>query len=244
MLLDRFKNCPILSRFRATPEDRTCVLKAFAGKIHEKWFKRLKKDDTALRRLARGENKRVAIMFADLRNFTKTTAEMKPERIVQLLDAFLPEMLHIIIEKHFGMVDKILGDGIMAVFGHPYSDERDLEGALRAAADMHASMADLGNVFDRLGLPRMSLGIGMNYGEVLVCHIGSKQHSENTIIGQPVNLAAKMEDLAKAREVVLAAPGAEQVRQSVPALAGLLEPVGDTVYGPGHARFRWEGVKA
>ncbi len=240
MLRELFKNCPLVNRLRPTRKDRTCVIQSFLGKIHAKWMKRLEADDATLQNVARGVQKPVAVMFADLRNFTRTTAEMPPARIVELLDAFLPEMVHIIIEKHFGMVDKILGDGILAVFGHPYATENDLEAALRASADMHAAMNDLGSVFDRLGLPRMSLGIGLNWGEVLVCHIGSKQHSENTIIGQPVNLAAKMEDIAKAREVMLAAPGADHLRRTVPLLAGLLEPIGETAYGTGHARFHWE----
>lgn len=236
----KLMNCPITKRSRLSHKDRECIFTSFAGKINKRCFQKVKKDERLLGDLARGVEKEVAIMFADVRDFTRTTADMPPERIVQLLDTILPELLNIIIEKRGGMVDKILGDGIMAAFGHPYSGGADLDQAIRAAADMQVAIDGMGSVFDRLDLPRMRLGIGMNYGKVLVCHIGSKQHSENTFIGSAVNMAAKMEDIALANEVVLAAHATERLRASENPIAKLLEPVDSTRYGSGHTKIRWQ----
>lgn len=235
----KLPSCPITKRSRLSGKDKHCIFASFAGKISEKCFRKVKKDDRLMGDLARGVEKDVTIMFADVRDFTRTTADMPPGRIVQLLDTFLPELLNIIIEKHGGMVDKILGDGVMAAFGHPYSSGTDLELGIRAAADMHAAIAGMGPVFDRLGLPRLRLGIGMNHGKVLVCHIGSKQHSENTFIGSAVNMAAKMEDIAMADEVVLASSASQHLTNQASPLVRHLQPIESSKYGPGHARVLW-----
>lgn len=234
--------CPITKRTSLSRKDKECIFTSFAGKISQKYFSRIRKDERLLGDLARGVQKDVTIMFADVRDFTRTTAEMPPERIVQLLDAFLPELLNIIIEKHGGMVDKILGDGVMAAFGHPYSDGADLEKGIRAAADMQRAIGGMGDVFDRLGLPHLRLGIGMNHGKVLVCHIGSRQHSENTFIGSAVNMAAKMEDIALAEEVVLASHAAQYLRTTQNPIAAMLEPVESVKYGTGHAKVPWRDL--
>jgi class 3 adenylate cyclase len=231
--------CPITKRTSLSSKDKHCIFTSFAGKISEKCFRKVKKDGRLLGDLARGVEKDVTIMFADVRDFTRTTADMPPGRIVQLLDTLLPELLHIIIEKHGGMVDKILGDGVMAAFGHPYSDGMDLELGIQAAADKQSAIGGMGPVFDRLGLPRLRLGIGMNHGKVLVCHIGSRQHSENTFIGSAVNMAAKMEDIAMADEVVIASGASRHLQGKASPMARHLQPIESSKYGPGHARILW-----
>ena len=183
----------------------SCQMSCFAGKISEKVFRKFEKDRGYREELKRGITKNLSIMFTDIRGFTTRTSMMHPERIVQLLDLFIPEMLNIIIERHKGMVDKLLGDGIMAVYGHPYSAGDDLVQAIYSAVDMQQAASAMETVLGLSGYDPVEIGVGINFGEVLICEVGNDAYRESTVIGAPVNVAAKMEDIAGAHEITLPA---------------------------------------
>ena len=182
---------------------KKCSMDHFAGKIDNTIYSRLEEDVRTREELARGITRELSIQFTDIRGFTARTAEMAPENILTILDLFIPEMLHIIIDRHRGMVDKLLGDGIMALYGHPYSTGSETLQALYAAIDMQQAASAMGAVLELMDIKPIEIGIGINTGSVLICEVGDERYRESTVIGSPVNLAAKMEEVAKANEIVM-----------------------------------------
>ena len=203
-----------------------CETKCFTGRIQEKIRKRLERDVAVREDIKRGVVTNLSILFADIRGFTTRTAMMHPDRIVRLLDLIIPEMLNIIIERHKGMVDKLLGDGIMAVYGHPYQTGEEIIQAIYSAIDMQQAAAAMDQVLKISGYDPVSIGIGINYGEVLICEVGNDQYRESTVIGAPVNIAAKMEDIAKAHEISMPIILQPEIEKLKPSLARYLLPVG------------------
>ena len=194
------KTCTVFGK----PAGSLCPMNYLRGRVAERTYKKLEKDAAFQEDIRRGVIKNLAIMFADIRGFTRRTASMPPERIVTLLDLIVPEMISIIIGRHHGMVDKLLGDGIMAVFGHAEkADGSEVVRAVHSAIDMQQAAAALHKVLSLAGFEPVQIGVGINCGDVLVCEVGDDRYRESTVIGAPVNLAAKMEDLAGPGEIAL-----------------------------------------
>lgn len=201
--------------FKSWANTPICPINYLKGKIAERTYQKAEQDQALSEDLRRGVVKDLAIMFADIRGFTTRTAEMPPDRIVTLLDLFVPEMFNIIINRHGGMVDKLLGDGIMAVYGHPYQTGHEVVKAIHSAIDMQQAAAALEQALTIAGYDPVEIGVGINYGKVLICEVGDERYRESTVIGAPVNMAAKMEDVAAASEIVLpetSLPAVEAVR--------------------------------
>jgi class 3 adenylate cyclase len=177
-----------------------------------------------------GAKRRVTVVFADVVAFTGFAERTSPERAV----AFLNELFTILSEivfRHGGMVDKFIGDCVMAVFRSSPDAPNDAARALAAAEDMHA--------FVESNLPRwrdeyefaVELGIGISTGEVLMGNLGSATRMEFTVIGDAVNVAARLEALARPRqtlttqEVVDACPEVSFTSLGAHALRGKAKPV-------------------
>jgi adenylate cyclase len=143
-----------------------------------------------------GETIEVTILFSDIRSFTSISETMDAQTLVGLLNEYFTEMVSIIM-KHGGVVDKYIGDAIMAVFGAPVPSPNDAINAVRAAIDMRASLARLNErLVSRGGMP-LRTGIGLHTGEVVAGNIGSEQRMEYTVIGDAVNLASRLESCTK-----------------------------------------------
>jgi len=141
----------------------------------------------------RSENKNVCVMFLDIRNFTGFAEKRTPEEVVQYLESLFEFMIEI-VNRHHGIINKFLGDGFMAVFGAPLSDGKDCAHALDAAQEILARVrkeVDSGTI-----LPT-TIGIGLHAGEAVTGSIGSALRREYTVIGDVVNLAARIEKLNK-----------------------------------------------
>lgn len=156
----------------------------------------LKDELAALDHRAEGERKFATIMFADASGFTAMSENADPETIRDLLNRCF-ERLVPIIERYGGTIDKFIGDAIMALFGAPVVHENDPERALRAALAMVAEL----DAFNRE--QRVSLGIhfGINSGEVIAGDIGAHGRRDYSVIGDPVNVAARLQDLSKRGEI-------------------------------------------
>lgn len=141
----------------------------------------------------RSENKNVCVMFLDIRNFTGFAEKRSPEEVVQYLESLFEFMIEI-VNRHHGIINKFLGDGFMAVFGAPLSDGRDCANALEAAQEILARVRD--EVEAGTILPT-TVGIGLHAGEAVTGSIGSALRREYTVIGDVVNLAARIEKLNK-----------------------------------------------
>ncbi len=141
----------------------------------------------------RSENKNVCVMFLDIRNFTGFAEKRSPEEVVEYLESLFEFMIEI-VNRHHGIINKFLGDGFMAVFGAPLSDGKDCVNALKAAQEILARVqqeVEAGTI-----LPT-TVGIGLHAGQAVTGSIGSALRREYTVIGDVVNLAARIEKLNK-----------------------------------------------
>jgi adenylate cyclase len=141
----------------------------------------------------RSENKNVCVMFLDIRNFTGFAEKRSPEEVVQYLESLFEFMIEI-VNRHHGIINKFLGDGFMAVFGAPLSDGKDCANALEAAREILDRVHQ--EVSSGTILPT-TVGIGLHAGEAVTGSIGSALRREYTVIGDVVNLAARIEKLNK-----------------------------------------------
>jgi class 3 adenylate cyclase/HAMP domain-containing protein len=145
----------------------------------------------------KGENRTLAILFSDIRGFTTISEGMKdPADLVDSLNRYFSGQVDIIYGRN-GIVDKYIGDAIMAFWGAPAQHGDDARQSVLAGLDMIAALETFNETQKRLGKPEFRIGVGINYGEVTVGNIGSERKMDYTVIGDNVNLASRMEGLTK-----------------------------------------------
>ena len=180
-----------------------------------------------------GETIQVTILFSDIRSFTTISEAMDAQALVGLLNEYFTEMVSIIM-KHGGVVDKYIGDAIMAVFGAPVPTPDDPANAVRAAIDMRAALARLNKRLVARGVQPLRTGIGIHTGEVVAGNIGSEERMEYTVIGDPVNVASRLESCTKdvGVDILISETTYEQTKDFVTArpveqlsVKGRVEPV-------------------
>ena len=143
-----------------------------------------------------GEKRKVTIFFSDILGFTEMSETMSPEDVVSLLNEYFQVMIKIIF-KYNGMLDKLIGDGIMAEFGVPLEDSEQEKHAVLAAIEMNRALIGLCEKWKNEGRPQIKMGIGMHTGEAIVGSIGSEEKMEYTAIGDTVNIAARLERVTR-----------------------------------------------
>ncbi len=145
-----------------------------------------------------GVTKRVTILFSDIRGYSKVSAASDPHILVQQLNEYLTAMVECVF-RHGGTLDKFMGDAVMAVWGNVQSSGpgNDAVAAVRAALAMRTELVRLNEKWRAQGLPEFTIGIALNHGPVISGNIGSPQRMEFTVIGDPVNVTWKMQELTK-----------------------------------------------
>lgn len=146
-----------------------------------------------------GENRNATIFFSDIRSFTAMSEKMRPDEVVDFLNQYMTLMVEC-VNKTNGVVDKYIGDAIMAVWGAPESNGSPAQDALNAvttALMMRVSLFKFNNERHEKGLPPVKIGCGINSGPVVAGQIGSNERMEYTVIGDAVNLASRTEALNK-----------------------------------------------
>jgi len=149
-----------------------------------------------------GERKSVTVVFADITGFTSMVDIHSVEDVVEVLNRFFGTVVPIIF-KHGGMLDKFLGDGVMAVFGIPDASENDPANAIQCAVNIQNEVNDLKESLIADDLFPIDVGIGIATGVVLAGNIGTKEQMNFTVIGEPVNLAQRLESVSSHGEIIL-----------------------------------------
>ena len=143
-----------------------------------------------------GERREVSILFQDIRGFTTLSEKTDPAVLVHILNQFFTEMVAA-VEAEGGIVKQFTGDGVMALFGAPVSHLDDPERAVRAALGMVERLGSLNTRLSAQGVPSLHIGVGVHTGEVVAGQIGPDERIEYAVVGDPVNLASRIEGLTK-----------------------------------------------
>ncbi|MDJ0623455.1 MAG: GAF domain-containing protein [Desulfocapsaceae bacterium] len=166
--------------------------------------------------MAVSEKKLVTVFNVDIRGYTKMSKQASTEDVVKILNQFFHKMGNIIINHH-GLVDKYLGDGMLAIFGAPVSTANPPLDAVRAAQEMIGEIEKLSILcLDRCGVP-LKIGISINTGEAIVGNIGFSKKMEYTVIGDVVNEVFRLQDLtrSKANSILISESTYDQVKNSI-----------------------------
>lgn len=143
-----------------------------------------------------GEKKILTVLFSDIRGFTSISEELPPEKVVSILNEYLTPMTDIVF-KNNGLLNKYMGDAIMAIFGAPvYSDKHAIQ-ACNTALDMIDELKKLNMKWSQEGKPTLAIGIGINTGFMHVGNMGSDVLFDYTVVGDSVNLASRLEGINK-----------------------------------------------
>jgi adenylate cyclase len=143
-----------------------------------------------------GKSSVATVLFSDIRGFTTFTEELGAQGTVTLLNEYFTVMVDC-IQREEGMLDKFIGDAIMAVFGMPFIHDDDEDRGVRAAVSMIADLAEFNREREARGQMAIDMGIGLNTDEIVSGNIGSPKRMDYTVIGDGVNLAARLESACK-----------------------------------------------
>lgn len=142
------------------------------------------------------DRRKITVLFSDIRDFTKISENMRPEEVVRILNEYFEKMVEVVV-RYDGMVDKFIGDGLMAIFGAPEDDAFQEEKAVCAALEMQQQLRNLCKKWNAEGRHSLEIGIGINSGNAIVGNLGSAQRLEYTAVGDTVNVAARLESATK-----------------------------------------------
>jgi len=158
-------------------------------------------------------NQKVTILFTDIRGFSKISEALSPLDLSDLLNLNYFYPLDNIIFKHNGTLDKHIGDSIMGIFGAPITQDDDAKRAVECAIEMRNKVADINleTVKKNIKIP---VGFGISTGESMVGIFGSSIRKEYTALGRPVNLAARLERIARADQILICSKTYELVKDS------------------------------
>lgn len=189
----------ILMNYLTEGREKTRVKKAFSQYTSSALMEEILKDPEMLK--LGGEKRDLSILFSDIRRFTSISEQLEPEQLTNILNDYLTPMTDVVF-KHKGILDKYIGDAIMALFGAPLPLSNHPSAACSAALDMMEELERLRIKWKERGLPdfiqNMRIGIGINSGPVSVGNMGSNLRFDYTVIGDNVNLSSRLEGATKA----------------------------------------------
>ena len=172
------------------------IKQQFGTYVSPALVKKLQKDPSLLR--LGGETKRLTFLFSDIRGFTPISEKYQknPQGLTELINRFLDNQTQIIL-KHGGTIDKYMGDCIMAFWGAPLDDDNQVENATKAVLEMRESLEELNERLREEGLDEINTGAGINTGLCVVGNFGSSNRFDYSVLGDSVNLAARLESSCK-----------------------------------------------
>jgi adenylate cyclase len=174
-------------------QERDFIKQTFGTYVSPQVVRRLLEDR---RDAVRGEQRRVAVLFSDLRSFTTLSEKLTPQETVAMLNDYLERMTQAVVTNG-GRIDKFIGDAMMADWGTLEADDSVEARAMQAALDMDMALDVLNEVRKEAGQTPLRMGIGIHVGDVVAGSIGSQRKLEFTVIGDAVNAASRFEGLCK-----------------------------------------------
>ena len=198
---------------------------------------------------ARGQRRNVSVLFADISGYTALSGRIDSEDLFEIVQKFV-QILSRNVYKYEGIIDKLTGDGIMALFGAPISHENNAERAVRAAIDMQVEIAQMSRQLEETLQESLNLRVGIHSGSVIVGGIGTDLMMDYTAIGDTVNLARRIEEASPSGAVLISEAVYRQVRafincQQVSVLnaKGIAQPVvAYRVIGPKASPSKLRGI--
>ena len=183
-----------LLNYRLTERQQREIRDAFSRYMSPEYVEQLARNPEKL--VLGGETRMMTIMFCDIRGFTSLSEGMTSHELGQLINEFLTPMTEIVM-AHKGTIDKYIGDCIMAFWNAPLDDPEHVKNAVAAAQHMRRKLAELNEAWAAEGRRTLEVGIGLNSGECSVGNFGSNQRFNYSLLGDPVNLASRLEGLTK-----------------------------------------------
>jgi adenylate cyclase len=184
------------------------IKSTFKKYVSENIVDELLKNETSLE--LGGSQNEVCILFCDIRGFTSMSEKMKPNEVVYLLNHYFDAMIEVVF-NHNGTLDKIIGDELMVLYGVPLKNENDAQVAVNSAIAMFEALKKFNLEMESQNFPALEIGIGINYGKVVCGNIGSERQMNYTVIGDHVNLAARLCSHAKPGEIVISSSVIEKL---------------------------------
>jgi len=180
--------------------EKEMIKRAFTRYVAREVVEEILKDPESM--VLRGERREVTVLFCDVRGFTPLSERLSPEEVVLLLNDFYTLMIETTF-KHDGPLDKFMGDAVMAIFGAPIAHPDHSARAVLTALAMREGIAGLNDKRAKQGKEGVKIGIGVSAGEAVAGTVGTEERMEYTVIGDSVNLAARLESNAKPGQILI-----------------------------------------
>ncbi|PZO36398.1 MAG: adenylate/guanylate cyclase domain-containing protein [Pseudanabaena frigida] len=161
-----------------------------------------------------GDRRKVTILMCDLRGFSTISEKMLPEKVVEILNVFLGTMTDA-IAPYQGTIDEFIGDAILVLFGAPIHREDDAARAVASAIAMQLAMRSVNQKLTEMELPEIAMGIGINTGEVVAGNIGSQSRAKYAVVGNHVNLTARIESYTVGGQILIAETTYKEIQEIV-----------------------------
>ncbi len=184
----------VLLRFFTQYSEKQRLMSIFGQYIPTELVRRLGDNPGGLN--LEGEARELSVMFCDVHDFTSLSEDIDPRQLAEMLNTLFNPISDIIY-RHKGLIDKYMGDAVMAIWGAPVDDPHHAANAVSAAFEIQECLVDLRLRFQERGWPKVEMGIGINTGVANVGNMGSKYRITYTAIGDAVNLAARLEELTR-----------------------------------------------
>ena len=149
-----------------------------------------------------GTESDITILFSDIRGFTSMSEKLSPTQIVKLLNKYFQSMINVVF-KYNGTLDKIVGDELMVLYGVPLKNDNDTENAVKTAIEMFKKLDNFNKEITKRGFEPFQIGIGINKGKAVSGNIGSEQQMNYTVIGDTINLGARLCSHAKTGQILI-----------------------------------------
>ena len=188
----------VLSSYFIETQQRQKIVSAFGQYVPPVLVDRFSSDPDAFS--MEGESRELSVMFCDVRNFTAISERLESRQLAEMMNHYLTAMTDI-LHRHGATIDKYIGDAIMAFWGAPIAQSDHASRAVQAAIEMQAAMPALAEEFVARGWPALRIGIGLNTGVMNVGNMGSRYRIAYTVLGDAVNVAARLESLTRHYDV-------------------------------------------